>query len=208
MLLSGNIVGMTFGMLTHYFGCTIFGTLVIGTILSFNWSNDYWLECGLVFTKVEQTSLIYGFKLFVLSEFFLFVSAFWSYINLRLNLSNFGLYSLFPLFPTIAFSLPFSNLFILLTSGFPLSSSQVFSKLGSLELFLMGLMQTLGASLLFISLQLKEFAYSYFSFYDNVLGSVFYFTVGTHGSHVIVGSIIIYYSLLSTISSSSLASSS
>jgi cytochrome c oxidase subunit 3 len=136
--------------------------------------------------------------LFVVSEFFLFVSAFGVYLNLRLNLSNFGLYSVFPVFPTIAFSLPFSNLFILLTSGFPLSSSQIFSKTGNLEMFLFGMFHTLSASLLFIGLQLKEFTYSYFSLYDNIIGSIFYFTVGTHGSHVIIGSLFIYYILIAS----------
>ncbi len=170
--------------------------IVFGSFMSINWANDYWLEGGLVMTLVEQNSLIYGFKLFVLSEFFLFVSAFGSFINLRLNLSNFGLYSLFPLFSTIVFSLPFSNLFILVTSGFPMSASQIFSKIGNLETFFLGLTQTLSASSLFISLQLREFIYSLFSFYDNILGSVFYFTVGTHGSHVMVGSSLLYFGLL------------
>lgn len=169
---------------------------IILCLFSLGWSNDYWLEFGVVASRIEQISIIYGFKLFVMSEFFLFVSAFAGYINLRLNLSNFGLFSLFPLFATIAFSLPFSNLFILLTSGLPLSSSQIFSKCGNLELYIMGLVQTLGASFLFIALQLKEFTYSYFSLYDNILGSIFYFTVGLHGSHVMVGSIIIYFVFL------------
>ena len=172
-------------------------------VTTINWNNDYWLECGQILTRVEQISIIYGFKLFVLSELFLFVGAFGLYINLRLNLSNFGLYSLFPLFPTISFSLPLSNLFILLTSGFPLSSSQIFSKVGNLEMFIIGLIHTLGSSLLFIFLQLKEFTFSYFSIYDTVLGSIFYFTVGTHGSHVMVGSIILYGCLLLSIDSSS-----
>jgi len=168
-------------------------------VMVVGWSNDYWLESGQVMSRIEQSSLIYGFKLFVLSEFFLFVSAFGSFINLRLNLSNFGLYSLFPLFTTMVFSLPTSNLFILVTSGFPLSSSQIISKMGDFESFALGIIQTLSASLLFIALQLKEFIYSLFSFYDSVLGSIFYFTVGTHGSHVIVGSILIYFSFILSI---------
>jgi hypothetical protein len=58
---------------------------------------------------------------------------------------------------------------------------------------------------------LKEFLYSYFSLSDVMIGSIFYFTTGLHGFHVLFGSfgffltlwLILYYSLVNSISSSS-----
>ena len=54
-------------------------------------------------------------------------------------------------------------------------------------------------SLSFIILQIKEFLYSYYSLSYSNIGSIFYFTVGLHGLHVLIGSllfIIIFFIIL------------
>ncbi len=130
----------------------------------------------------------YGFKLFILSELMLFFACFRAFGNFRpCSSSSFFSFS-FPLFSSYSFSLPFSNLLILLYSSLALNGSQLFPKIGFMVNFIEGLGQSLSCGFVFICLQFKEFIYSYFSFSDCFIGSLYYFTTGLHGFHVCCGS--------------------
>jgi heme/copper-type cytochrome/quinol oxidase subunit 3 len=49
-------------------------------------------------------------------------------------------------------------------------------------------------------LQKIEYAESSFSFSDSVFGRVFFIATGFHGLHVIIGSILLFYSLMRILS--------
>jgi heme/copper-type cytochrome/quinol oxidase subunit 3 len=117
----------------------------------------------------------------------LFFSCFWSYFNLIFNTNSLFLLSLVPLFNYYSFSLPFTNLLILVFSSFPLNACFVYHKISYLYYTVECLGQTIFCSTFFILIQLKEFVYSYYSFSDCLIGSIFYFTLGLHGLHVIIG---------------------
>jgi len=88
-------------------------------------------------------------------------------------------------------SIPFHIIlavFKALFSGVPIQASQLFLKIGFLINTIEGVGQCLSCGSLFIILQLKEFLYSYFSLSDVMIGSIFYFTTGLHGFHVLFGS--------------------
>ena len=129
----------------------------------------------------------------------LFFACFWCYINFRLIIS-FQLLFYFPLLSCYSFSIPFSNLLILLFSSLPIQCSQILIKIGFLSYSIEGLGQCLSAGFYFIILQCKEFLYSYFSLTDCLIGSIYYFTTGLHGFHVLIGSffffLILFYSLI------------
>jgi len=80
----------------------------------------------------------------------------------------------------------------LLFSSLPLQSAQILAKIGFLNNTIESLAQSLAAGVLFIVLQLKEFLFSYFSLSDCLVGSVFYFTTGLHGFHVLVGTFLFF----------------
>jgi len=129
--------------------------------------------------------------LFILSEFILFSSCFWTYIDYRLVIPALNMFSVYPLLSGLfnaSFSIPLSNLFILLYSSFALQSSSLFVKLGIISYMVESLGQCLSCGLLFLVLQLKEFIYSLFSMSNSAIGSIYYFTTGLHGIHVIIGS--------------------
>ena len=121
----------------------------------------------------------------------LFFSCFWCYINFRLIGSIFVLFY-FPLLSCYSFSIPFSNLLILLFSSLPIQCSQIFTKIGFLSYSIEALGQSVSAAFYFIILQCKEFLYSYFSLTDCLIGSIHYFTTGLHGFHVLLGSFLFY----------------
>ena len=161
--------------------------LLLVWLYIFNWLNDLNIESFFSITLTEQLSLIYGIKLLIISELMLFVACFWCLINFRFISSAFSLFFSFPLLSCYSFSIPFSNLCILLFSSLPLQSAQIFIKIGFLNNTIESLAQSLSCGLLSIILQLKEFLYSYFSLSDCLIGSIFYFTTGLHGFHVIIG---------------------
>lgn len=158
----------------------------------FNWLNDLHIESFLSITRAEQISLKYGIKLLIVSEFMLFLACFWCLINFRLLSNSFSLFFSFPLLSCYSFSIPFSNLCILLFSSLPLQSAQIFIKIGFLSNAVESIAQALSCGILFVMLQLKEFLYSFFSLSDCLAGSIFYFTTGLHGIHVIIGSFLFF----------------
>ena len=133
-----------------------------------------------VFSVVESRSLVYGIELMILTEFLLFVSMFYIYVNYRVLVD-------FNLVNSLSFGIPFSNLLILVFSSVSLQSSLIFYKFGMLRGFIDGLVSTFTAGYVFLVLQLKEFFYSLFTLSDTILGSVYFFTTGLHGLHVFFG---------------------
>ena len=136
-------------------------------------------------------------KLMLISELLLFISCFWCVINIRFMCSPLSLFSIIPFISSNAFSIPFSNLIILLYSSYPLNGSQLALKTGDLLINITLLKTCISFAVLFLILQLKEFLYSFFSLSDCIIGSISYFTTGLHGIHVLFGSfslfILLYY---------------
>ena len=87
----------------------------------------------------------------------------------------------------ILYAIPFSNLLILLFSSFSIQSSLIFIKFGFLLNVIEGLSQTISTGFLFLTLQIKEFLLSFFTYSDYSIGSIIYSTTGLHGLHVIIG---------------------
>ena len=132
----------------------------------------------------------------LLSELMLFYSCFWVLINYRLLTNAFSLLTIYPLLSSYAFSIPFSNLLILLFSSFPLNGVLISIKNGNLLISIQLLISSLAFGFIFIILQLKEFMFSYFSISDSLIGSVFYFTTSLHGIHVLLGSFNLFILLI------------
>ena len=150
-----------------------------------NWLNDLYIEYFLFLIRNEQCSLINGIKLLIYSEFMLFYSCFWSFINFKFCI--FCWLFIYPLLCIYSFTISFSNLFILIFSSFPIQASQIFIKIGLFIITMEGLGHSICCGYLFIILQCKEFIYSYFSLSDSIIGSIFYFTTALHGIHVVFG---------------------
>jgi len=180
--------------MTNYTAVALLFILIVVflAVVSFNWVVDLLIEFSLYFaTLTESLSLLIGYKLFILSEFILFSSCFWTYIDYRLVISALNMCSVYLLLSGLfnaSFSIPMSNLFILLYSSFSLQATSVFIKLGISSYALESLSQCFCCGLLFLILQLKEFIYSLFSMSSSAIGSIYYFTTGLHGIHVIIGS--------------------
>ena len=160
--------------------------LVILSVLLTIWIKELCDEFYSLVTYNQNTLLVIGIKLLLLSELTLFFACFWCYINFRL-IGLTILLCYFPLLSCYSFSISITNLLVLLFSSLPIQCSVVIIKTGLLSYLLEGLGQSISSGFYFIILQCKEYLLSYFSITDCLIGSIYYFTTGLHGFHVLIG---------------------
>lgn len=85
--------------------------------------------------------------------------------------------------------LPLLNTLLLLTSGCTVTYAHHALVGGSRAGVAVGITTTLVIALVFTLMQGIEYANSSFTLMDGVYGSAFYVTTGTHGFHVVVGTL-------------------
>ena len=86
----------------------------------------------------------------LISELMLFISCFWCVINIRLMSGPLSLFFIIPFISCNAFSIPFTNLIILLYSSYPLNGSQLALKSGDLLINITLLKTCISFAVLFI----------------------------------------------------------
>ena len=119
----------------------------------------------------------------------LFFACFWSFINFRLG-SLYYYYLI--LFSNTCFSIPFSELIILVYSSLSLNASFIFMIISFIYLFISSLLNIIIAGMGFIFLFMIEFFYGLFSIADYFIDCIFIFTTTLHGFHVLCGMIMFY----------------
>ena len=149
-------------------------------------------------TLSVQKSLNLGFVLFVVSEVMFFFSLFWGYfhsalaptVELGSTWPPVGIKTLNP------WEVPLYNTILLLSSGAAVTYGHhaLIGKLRSSTLY--GLILTVVLAVIFTYMQGLEYSESPFTIADGVFGTTFYITTGTHGLHVIIGTLFIFGMLL------------
>jgi len=85
--------------------------------------------------------------------------------------------------------LPLVNTLLLLTSGCTVTYAHHALVAGSRSGVCVGLILTLLLAVVFTAIQAAEYVNSSFTLIDGSYGSSFYITTGTHGFHVVVGTL-------------------
>jgi len=149
-------------------------------------------------TSYVKKGLSIGFILFIISEAFFFLAIFWAFfhsslsptIDIGLQWPPYGMEAIKP------FDLPLTNTILLLSSGATLTYSHhslINKNLLAAEL---GLIATIILAIVFTFCQGIEYWYAPFTIADSVFGTVFYFSTGFHGLHVIIGTLMLTVSLV------------
>ena len=179
----------------------IFSILMLSSVISMWFWNIIEESNDGYHTKKVRWNLLHGMMLFITSEVMLFFAIFWAFFHSSLSPSV-SIYCMWPplgiqtIFP---FGLPFFNTVLLLSSGVTLTYAHraLLNKLPNSTS--QGLLFTLFLGVTFTFVQGFEYIHSPFSINDSIYGSIFYFSTGFHGLHVLIGSIMLLVSLFRNI---------
>jgi len=98
--------------------------------------------------------------------------------------------------PVNAWGIPALNTLILLTSGATVTWAHWGLQKGRQTQLKLGLALTVVLGIVFISLQIHEYAEAAFTIRDGIYGATFYMLTGFHGFHVILGTVMLSIILL------------
>lgn len=148
-------------------------------------------------TLAVQKGLTLGFVLFVISEIFAFISAFWAYFHSALSPTvelgaawpPAGIEALDPA------EVPLLNTVLLLSSGATVTYAHHALIHGNRRGAILGLALTILLAAVFTGFQAYEYVEAPFTIADSVYGSAFFSCTGLHGVHVIVGTLFLLVAL-------------
>jgi len=151
------------------------------------------------YTRQVKRGLRIGIKLFIVSEVMFFVGAFWAYLHGALNPSSL----MSGVWPPVGIELgswtliPFLETVTLVSSGMALTNGYNLFLRGSRWGLIFGLFYTIIFAVFFVLLQYIELTrLLQFTIADSFFGSSFYFAVGCHALHVILGTIALIIALV------------
>jgi cytochrome c oxidase subunit 3 len=147
-------------------------------------------------TLPVQKGLVLGFVLFVVSEVFAFLSAFWAYFHSALA-PTVELGAAWPpagVEPLNYAEIPLLNTVILLSSGATVTYAHHALIRGDRRGALLGLVLTVLLAAVFTAFQAYEYMEAPFTIADSVYGSAFFCCTGLHGFHVIIGTLFLLVS--------------
>lgn len=169
--------------------------LILLFFISYFWWNDVIIESTYNgFHNLYVINItIYSIVFFIISEIFFFIRFFWSFFHSIFSPDIF-IGSLWPyqgIFSINYLNLPLLNSIILISRRCSISWSHYLIILNKLNNSKNVLIITIFLGLIFISCQIFEYYFSYFSFSDGIFGSIFFIRTGFHGLHVIIGTLFI-----------------
>lgn len=157
------------------------------------WWRDIIREAKNEHNETVRLGFRYGMALFILSEVAFFAAFFWAYFDAALiprevNGMVWPPKSIHTLDP---FDLPYVNTLLLLLSGTTITWAHHALGEGNIKDMMHKTAMTVGLGVLFLMVQMYEYAHATFAFKGGIYPSVFYMATGFHGFHVFVGVILL-----------------
>lgn len=149
-------------------------------------------------TRKVQSGLRMGMMLFIVSEVMFFFSFFFAFFHASLSPAV-GIGCVWPpagIETLNPWALPLLNTVILLSSGVSITWSHRAIISGNRQDSAHSLAITILLGILFTYFQKVEYASATFSITDGIYGSIFYMLTGFHGFHVIMGTVLLFVSLV------------
>nr|QCX29669.1 cytochrome c oxidase subunit III [Blattisocius keegani] len=201
-IFSINMSNLLLSFIIYYMNNSLYMKMSMSMVIMIIlfWTRDIFRESTFQGHHTKNVSLLMktSMLVFISSELMFFFSFFWAYFYNSLNPS----YEIGNMWPSInitmfnPFNLPLLNTLILLSSGMTITWSHFSLLNNKLYMTMKTLILTLILGLLFSYIQLFEYKNSLFSLNDSIFGSIFYMLTGFHGSHVIFGSMFIFYNFI------------
>nr|DBA43746.1 TPA_asm: COX3 [Bombus skorikovi] len=142
--------------------------------------------------------LKFSMIMLIISELFFFISFFWTFFHnsmspsIEINLSwpPKMIHFFNPL------EIPLLNSISLILSGLTVTISHYYLLNNNFKLSILYLMLTILLGTYFNMMQIFEYSNSSFCINDSIYGSIFYLSTGFHGMHVLIGTLMLTYSLM------------
>lgn len=153
-------------------------------------------------TDRVQQGLRWGMILFILSEVMFFAAFFWAFFHAASPLFSVTAQKVWPpegIEAVETWGLPFLNTLILLTSGATVTGAHHAMLENRRDRLVSGLAMTVVLGVIFLGVQIHEFAEATFGFKDGIFPSTFYMATGFHGFHVFVGTLFLLVCLVRAI---------
>lgn len=177
-------------------------SILVLAVVSLMWWRDVVRE-SLVGYHTSKLEL--GFRLsmmfFILSEVFFFVAFFWAFYDRRVS-PTIELGITWPpkgVTPLDTYSIPLLNTVILLSSGVSVTWSHHALINNNYSSMVSRLLITVLLGAYFLFMQYAEYCESQFTITDGSYGRTFFISTGFHGFHVILGTSMLFYTLVATI---------
>lgn len=156
------------------------------------WWRDVTKESVVEHAHTNEVShgLRVGMALFIASEVMFFAAFFWAFFHHSLGFSTSTVQ--WPpegIVVLEAWTLPFYNTIILLTSGGTVTRAHLFVERGDNQAAARWLYITAALGVFFLGLQIYEYGHATYKLTDGIYPSTFYLATGFHGFHVFVGTV-------------------
>ena len=166
--------------------------LAILLVTFYGWWRDVVREArtGVHHTPPVRTGLRIGMVLFIASEVMFFFAFFWAFFHSSMPVLSLVAAKAWPpegVVPLHAWTVPFLNTLILLTSGATVTYAHHAIRLGDRPKFIKGIALTVVLGFVFLGFQAYEYIHAEFTLNGGIYGSTFYLATGFHGFHVFVG---------------------
>jgi len=149
-------------------------------------------------TMIVQNGLKLGMILFIASEVMFFFAFFWTFFHSSIA-PIFNIGGVWPpkaIVTISTYTVPFTNTFILLSSGATVTWAHHALLARAKRHTLVALIFTLILAVVFTFLQGFEYVNAPFNISDGIYGSCFYMATGFHGFHVFIGTIALFISFV------------
>nr|DBA43915.1 TPA_asm: COX3 [Bombus griseocollis] len=149
---------------------------------------------SLFIIKMLKFSMI----MFIISELFFFISFFWTFFHNSIS-PSIDIDSIWPPKMIKFFNpmeIPLLNSIILIMSGFTVTLSHYNLLNNKLNSSIFSLLFTIMLGFYFNVMQMFEYQNSYFCINDSIFGSIFFLSTGFHGTHVIIGTFMLMFSMV------------
>nr|DBA43707.1 TPA_asm: COX3 [Bombus melanurus] len=149
-------------------------------------------------TMYIMLMLKFSMIMFIVSELFFFISFFWTFFHNSIS-PSIEINLMWP--PKMIkffnpFEIPLLNSIILIMSGFTVTLSHYNLLNNNMKSSLMTLSMTIILGIYFNIMQIFEYYNSFFCINDSIYGSIFFLSTGFHGIHVLMGTLMLMYSLI------------
>nr|ALR69431.1 cytochrome c oxidase subunit III [Bemisia tabaci] len=203
ILMASSLINMTTSLTKLIMNSSLFFFFFFfftTVLIMFQWWRDIIRESlyeGYRSLKINY-AISTGMVSFIVSEIWLFVSFFWTYLYYSLS-PDMSMGSVWPPYKIIEMSfldIPLLNTLILLMSGFLVTWSHCELTMTKFSNTITSLSMSILLGMYFLVVQTYEYINSNFCFNDSVFGNSFFILTGFHGLHVLVGLIFLTLSMI------------